>query len=105
MKTILHIASLLVVISTSIFAQQIPLGNLYNSNEFLINSAESAADTVPVIFLTHRKQWIGTQGEYTTPRTSMLLSSPSSSENNVIIPFPDSLENIEKEPSIDRLSF
>ncbi len=53
-------------------AQQVPLGNLYNSNEYLINSAESAVDTIPVIFLSYRKQWAGVDGLKETPTTSMI---------------------------------
>ena len=53
-------------------AQQIPLGNLYNSNKYIINPAYAGQKECTQAYLTHRSQWTGIKG---APVTTYLSGS------------------------------
>ena len=54
------------IISTSAMAQQSPLSNFYNFNEYLVNPAEAGYKNLIEGTLSHRIQWQGIEGAPTT---------------------------------------
>jgi len=84
MKKYLHqgiyLFILLFVISKSSLAQQLPVYNQYNFNQFVYNPALSSKTDVSVLTLLHRNQWSGVSGG---PETSLISFNGVQSDNKV----------------------
>lgn len=53
-------------LSSTLFAQQTPLSNFYNFNEYLLNPSEAGANNLIEGTASHRIQWQGLEGAPTT---------------------------------------
>ena len=84
MKRYLHrgvfLLILTFVISESIQAQQLPIYNQYNFNQFVYNPALSSQTDVPVLTLLHRNQWAGVEGG---PETSLISFNGVESDKKI----------------------
>ena len=84
MKRYLHKNLLLLilafVISESVQAQQLPIYNQYNFNQFVYNPALSGQTDVPVLTLLHRNQWAGVPGG---PETSLISFNGVESDKKI----------------------
>ncbi len=72
MKKLALILSVVFLGGMTSFGQQIPLGNLYTSNKYLINPAFAGQNTCSEIYVAHRRQWVGVAN---SPITSYLSGS------------------------------
>ena len=68
------------VISESVQAQQLPIYNQYNFNQFVYNPALSGQTDVPVLTLLHRNQWAGVDGG---PETSLISFNGVESDKKI----------------------
>ena len=57
---------MLVIIHSSLFAQQSPLSNFYIINPYLINPAEAGREETLTTYLSLREQWVGIEGAPST---------------------------------------
>ena len=84
MKKYLHqgiyLMILLLVVSKSSQAQQLPVYNQYNFNQFVYNPALSGKTDAPVLTLLHRNQWNGVSGG---PETSMISFNGVQNEKKI----------------------
>lgn len=69
MKKLIYTSVLLMLLTITVNAQQIPLSSLYTVNRFQINSAYAGFNECLEGFLSHRSQWTGIQG---APKTNYL---------------------------------
>ena len=76
----IYILGLIVIVSEMSVAQQLPIYNQYNYNQFVYNPALSGKTKVSVMTLLHRNQWSGVDG---APETSLISFNSSEQERNV----------------------
>lgn len=71
----------LVTLTHSVFAQQVPMSSLYKENRFLINPANAGYNEGLVGYVNYRNQWTNVQGSPTTGLVS--LHTPLGKNTNI----------------------
>ncbi len=76
----LYLLLVIFAVSVTTQAQQLPVYNQYNFNQFVYNPALSGQTDVPVLTLLHRNQWAGVSGG---PETSLISFNGVENDNKV----------------------